>query len=73
MRPATAAGLICRIHEVALREEALADAIGDRPARAYVAQQQGHHDIALLAHLVAEVVQHEARPRRLRLLGRTWR
>jgi hypothetical protein len=70
MRGDVAAGLIVRAHEIAVREEVLGDVVADAPARARVAQEQGHHDVALLAHLVAEVVQHSARPRRIRLRGR---
>ena len=70
MRPDVAAGLIVRAHAIATREEAMGDVVAAFPERARVAQEQGHHDLALLGHLVAEVVQHSARPRRIRLRGR---
>ena len=70
MRYDVAAGLVVRAHEIATREEAMGDVVAVAPTRAHVAQEQGHHDLALLAHLVAEIVQHSARPRRIRLRGR---
>ena len=69
--------LVHRAHAIACREETLADGIADQPrdhVRARVAQVQGHHDVALLGHLVAEVVQHVGHTprRRIHLLGRAW-
>ena len=70
MRPDVAAGLVVRAHAIATREEAMGDIVAEHPERARIAQEQGHHDLALLGHHVAEVVQHSARPRRIRLRGR---
>ena len=72
------ADLVRRAHAIALREETLADDLADHlgdAGRARVAQYRGHHDVALVAHLVAEVVQHVGHTprRRITLLGRCWR